>query len=504
MLAAGTIVAGHVVLSRLGRGGQGEVYRARDPGGREVALKLLTAGAPGGEAFGRFRREMRLLCSLDHPRVVRAYATGEDAGRPWIACELAPDGTLADALQARGPLGQAATIELLSDLIEGLIVLADAGIAHRDVKPSNILAFAGRWKLGDLGMARRYEPDGSSWTGSGHVVGTPAYIAPELVAGEAANFASDVYAAGCVAYQCLVGEQPYTGADAMAVLRQHLNAPVADPGIVLPDLDPALRLLVCELMDKRLDRRPTDPALLLQRVAGVRALVSGRNGPGYRTTRRISVPSSTIDIAPSTTMALDAAQAAEAGGLAHVRLAIPGGPRLHAWAGAAITLGRDRAGLVGWHIRTVLLPETGHAPDNKRISGHHLSLAFADGRCLVEDLGSSWGTRMSGQRLRPRVPVEVADGAELDLAGVLSLRLRLLAGGAVLVRRLGNAPDLGYLLVAGAAGLAADLAGPGAAIELANRDGGLVLGGRGLRDGDRIALPGAPVHVHDLLADDEY
>jgi serine/threonine-protein kinase len=496
MLRPGAIVAGHRLEALLGRGGQGEVYRATASDGREVAIKVVATGASAAsDAIGRFRREMRLLCSIQHPRVLRAFATGEEQGILWIATELAPQGNLAQHLERCGRMPAANAIAVVGDLIAGLVALAEIGVVHRDVKPANLLGFPDCWKLGDLGMARRFEPDGSNWTSSGMVVGTPAYLAPEVVAGGHATLASDLHAAGCLLHELLTGRPPYLGRDPVAIMRQHLSGPVSDPRRFVADLDQGVAEFALDLMQKEPAHRLADPRRVHERLAQVRA------GAGIMGQPELIEPTAIIDIAPTTTLMPTTKPEADPG-LAHVRLGCIGRVRLHVWTGQSLTLGRDRDGGGGRHVRVVRLPESEHAAANRRISGRHIAVSFRAGVATIEDLGSGWGTTCDGVRLGRGVQ-ELRDGTRVSLVGVVDLVARVLPGG-LLLRRLGNAADLGYLLLGDAVALDAAAQGPGDALHLAVRDGWVALGdGSLLRDGDRFDCAGAGYRVFAMSADDE-
>jgi len=208
------VIAGRYRLEgRIAFGGVGEVWRAVDLIlGRPVAVKLLRAEyAQHAEVLVRFRAEARHAGSVSHPGIAQVYDYGEDgaADSPYLVMELVDGPSLAGVLTA-GPLDPAATMDVLAQAAAGLQAAHAAGLVHRDVKPGNLLVGpAGRVKITDFGIAH------ATWsapiTQTGALVGTPAYLAPERVAGGPATPASDLYALGVVGYQCLTGAAPFGG-----------------------------------------------------------------------------------------------------------------------------------------------------------------------------------------------------------------------------------------------------------------------------------------------------
>ncbi len=216
------------ILGELGRGGMGVVLRARqDDLGREVALKILPAHLADQDEFAeRFRREASLLAAVDSPHIIAIYDHGEHDGRLFIATQLVRGGDLAHHLREHGPLTLEQGLDLVAQLAAALTDAHEAGVLHRDVKPSNVLLrdTADGWHayLCDFGIAHSGTTE---LTRAGSVVGTYGYLAPERCEGHPATVASDVYALGCVLVAALSGNAPYAGSD-LKVAQQHISAPV--------------------------------------------------------------------------------------------------------------------------------------------------------------------------------------------------------------------------------------------------------------------------------------
>ena len=210
------LVAGRYRLGELlGRGGMAEVYAAHDERlQRSVAVKLLRPElAARDDVRLRFEVEARAAAGLAHPNVVGVYDTGEDEGLPFIVMERLPGETLADRIAA-GPVDPAWLRERALEVLSALGAAHSAGIVHRDVKPGNILlASDGHAKMADFGIAKSIErlPDEVELTGTNLLVGTPAYVAPERMAGNPATPASDIYSLGVVLYEALAGGRPADG-----------------------------------------------------------------------------------------------------------------------------------------------------------------------------------------------------------------------------------------------------------------------------------------------------
>ncbi|HET7487302.1 MAG TPA: serine/threonine-protein kinase [Acidimicrobiales bacterium] len=267
--AARTLAARYRVGALLGRGGMAEVYDAFDERlHRQVAVKVLRPEMAADPAIrARFEVEARAAASLSHPNVVAVYDTGEDAGTPFIVMERLPGETLADRMAA-GPVDEAWLGRVAGDVLGALGAAHRAGIVHRDVKPGNILLGAdGCAKVADFGIAKSIEQAGDI-TGTGLLVGTPAYLAPERIDGQPATPASDLYAVGVVLYEALAGVKPFTGDSPTAVAEAVLDGRHRPLTEVRPGVDEALAGAVEWAMSRDPALRPRSAADLARSLRG--------------------------------------------------------------------------------------------------------------------------------------------------------------------------------------------------------------------------------------------
>jgi serine/threonine-protein kinase len=210
----------------LGAGGMATVYRARDLRlERSVAVKVLSPNLAADDTVSRrFEQEARFLAAVSHPSIVSVYDVGEAAGEPFFVMELVDGETLTERLSHVGPLAPDEAVPILTQIAQGLAVLHRGGFVHRDVKPQNILLPRdGPAKLADFGLVR--DETASDLTAPGTAIGTLAYLAPELLRGDAATPASDVYALAAVAYEALTGRPPYPVDTVVALVEGHAQAP---------------------------------------------------------------------------------------------------------------------------------------------------------------------------------------------------------------------------------------------------------------------------------------
>jgi serine/threonine-protein kinase len=272
-----TLLGGRYELNEpIGTGGFSEVWRATDTVlSRPVAIKLLHGSyAHQAEARARFQAEARHAGALSHKNIARIYDYAEPAdGPPYLVMELVDGPSLASLLRT-GPLDAARTMDVIAQAADGLQAAHDAGLIHRDIKPANLLlAPAGTVKITDFGIA--HAVGSAPVTATGTLIGTPGYMAPERVAGAQAIPASDLYALGVVAYECLTGAPPFSGVP-LEVALAHRERP-------LPALPPSVPVdvaaFVMLLTAKDAAWRPGSAAEVARRAAALRdCLEAGRAG----------------------------------------------------------------------------------------------------------------------------------------------------------------------------------------------------------------------------------
>jgi len=259
---SGFEVAGYRIESVIGRGGMAVVYRAEDTRlGRKVALKVLAPVLAHNEQFQqRFIRESRLAASLDHPNIVPIYEAGEADGQLFIAMRYVAGSDLKVLLSQEGGLPLARLLRIFVQIGDALDAAHELGLVHRDVKPGNILVASIQEHSGhghsdhvyltDFGLTKRTTSLSGALTGTGHFLGTVDYVSPEQIQGAPVGPATDVYALGCVLYECLTGQLPFHRDDDAALLWAHLvEAPPPVSG-VRPELPAAVDDVVARAMAK--------------------------------------------------------------------------------------------------------------------------------------------------------------------------------------------------------------------------------------------------------------
>ncbi|NLU84704.1 Stk1 family PASTA domain-containing Ser/Thr kinase [Rhodococcus sp. HNM0569] len=241
----------------LGFGGMSEVHLARDVRlGRDVAIKVLRADLARDPTFYlRFRREAQNAAALNHPAIVAVYDTGEaetDAGPlPYIVMEYVEGDTLRDIVRSSGPLAPRRAMEVVSDVCAALDFSHRNGIVHRDVKPANVMITrGGAVKVMDFGIARAISDASQSMTQTAAVIGTAQYLSPEQARGEQVDARSDVYSLGCVLFEVLTGEPPFSGDSPVAVAVQHVREDPRLPSQLNPDVPRELDSIVLKAMSK--------------------------------------------------------------------------------------------------------------------------------------------------------------------------------------------------------------------------------------------------------------
>ena len=264
-----TRVADYDVLRVIGRGGMGVVCRARDRLlGREVALKLIHSGVlASDEELRRFRLEAETVASLRHPHLITVHETGEADGQLYFTMTLAENGTLGARIHKTGTIEPRLAAELVRDIALAVHHAHTRGVLHRDLKPANILFDAEDCALvSDFGLARF--TSAASVTKSGSLLGTPAYLAPEVVSGEAGHTtSSDVYALGVILFECLTGRPPFENDSPLALLKIITEDEIPAPSTLAKGIDHNLEAVCLRALNK-------DPS---QRYASAEALADDLN-----------------------------------------------------------------------------------------------------------------------------------------------------------------------------------------------------------------------------------
>lgn len=254
-LATGTLIGPYRIEALVGEGGMGKVFRAVRQGETEpVALKVMRSRLSGEEEpRRRFLREARAAGAVRHKHLVPVLDAGEAGDRRYLVMPYVPGRNLDNRL-ADGPLPVSELVQILAEVASGLDALHRAGLVHRDVKASNVLLDEqGSAALTDFGLAKR--DDWSRLTKMGQVMGTVDYIAPELLRGEQATPASDLYALGCVTYEMVAGRPPFEGG-MFEVGMAHLEKQPPDATAGRPDAPRSLGLAVQLALEKDPRRRP--------------------------------------------------------------------------------------------------------------------------------------------------------------------------------------------------------------------------------------------------------
>ncbi len=244
------------IVGLLGKGGMGEVYRADDLKlGQAVALKFLPKAVSGDEALlARFHAEVRLARQVSHPNVCRIYDIGEIEGRHFLSMEYVDGEDLASLLKRIGRLPVDKTVEIARQLCAGLHAAHEKGVLHRDLKPANVMLDGrGRVRITDFGLAVAAEEAASL----GEISGTPAYMAPEQLAGKPSSVRSDLYALGLVLYEVATGKRAFDAPTLAEMRRKHEQETPTAPSNVLAGFDPAVERVILRCLEKDPRARPS-------------------------------------------------------------------------------------------------------------------------------------------------------------------------------------------------------------------------------------------------------
>lgn len=272
------VLGGFEVLDLIGQGGMGSVYLARQISmDRLVALKILSPKlAKDKKYLERFFREARMSAMLNNVHIVQGIDVGEAEGFYYFAMEYVEGPTLSEILRERGRLSERDALRVVLQVATALEHAHDRGLVHRDIKPSNII-FSTKdkvVKLADLGLAKRYVERTADLTQTGHLVGTPYYMAPEVARGDSeADIRSDIYSLGATFYHMVTGKPPFEGNTPAEILVKHINEPLTPPDQV----NLLLSTGTCEVIEKMMAKNPADRYQTPRDVVmDVRRLLAGR------------------------------------------------------------------------------------------------------------------------------------------------------------------------------------------------------------------------------------
>lgn len=245
------------IISIIGKGGMATVYKAYQANmDRHVALKVLLPHLTDDDQFSlRFQQEVKLIAKLEHPNILPVYDYGETDGVVYLVMRLVEGGSLSDLIHGEKKLSLARVSQILTQVASALEHSHRNGIIHRDIKPGNILIdHSDNCLLTDFGIAKVAEAN-SNFTQTGHVVGTPSYISPELGRGDKVDQRSDVYSLGILLYQMLSGELPFNAETPLAIVLMHVQDPVPSILSKQPGLSPLVEKVLFKALAKEPDER---------------------------------------------------------------------------------------------------------------------------------------------------------------------------------------------------------------------------------------------------------
>lgn len=240
----------------IGRGGASTVFRARDlRHERDVAIKVLSPVVWSELLPDRFLREISIASRLNHPNILPLFDSGEADGLLYYIMPFVEGESLRDRLNRVGPLPVEEAVELVAGVADALQYAHEQGVVHRDIKPSNILLLHGSPVVADFGIAHAVDHAADSFrTTTGHVPGTPAYMSPEQAGGQEVDARSDLYSLGCLLFETLAGEPPFSGRTAMAVVAKHMSEKPPSLEVVRPAVPGGL----VDVLEKSLQKVPAD------------------------------------------------------------------------------------------------------------------------------------------------------------------------------------------------------------------------------------------------------
>lgn len=297
----GQVLAGRYrILGLLGRGGMGEVYRADDLKlGEPVALKFLPRALEADPAaLRRLHEEVRSARQVSHPHVCRVHDIDEADGRHFLTMEYVDGEDLATLLRRIGRLPESKALEIARQVCAGLQAVHDRGVVHRDLKPANVMLDGhGRARITDFGLAV------SGGQSAGEVAGTPAYMAPEQLAGAPVTARTDLYALGLLLYELCTGRRPFEAASLAEWKRVHAEEPPTSPSRHARELDPAFERVILRCLEKDPARRPSSAAAVAAALPGGDPLAAAIAAGQTPSPEMVAAASATGALRPGTALA---------------------------------------------------------------------------------------------------------------------------------------------------------------------------------------------------------
>src|SRR3954454_10931021 len=252
----GAEIAGYRIGPQLGRGGMGVVYKAHHIRlDRAAAVKVLTPALAHNQEFReRFISESQMAATLHHANVITVYDAGDDQGLLYLAMQFVAGTDLRRLLELEGPLEPNRTLNILAQVAGALDAAHAHGLVHRDVKPGNVLVDIDRAYLGDFGLTKRFDATGGM-TGVGQIIGTVDYLAPEQIDSGRVDGRTDLYALGCVVYECLAGRPPHHKDSDIAVLFAHVREEPTPLSSLVDDVPESVDDVMSKALAKEVDDR---------------------------------------------------------------------------------------------------------------------------------------------------------------------------------------------------------------------------------------------------------
>jgi len=280
------------VIDVLGRGAMGVVYRAKDSAlGRTVAIKTiaLTGSAQERDLHeARFMQEARAAGSISHPAIITIYDVGREGDTAFIAMELLEGRDLRELI-GNVSLTPSQSVSIAASVAEGLSYAHERGIVHRDIKPGNIMVLPdGRVKIMDFGIAHVHEPTVKTQTGV--LLGSPQYMSPEQIAGQAVDHRADIFSLGLVLYEMLTGVKPFQGEDIPELMFKVANLSATPPSHLAPDLPPVIDFIIARALKKKAEERYATAADMAKDLREAMAEVAAAEAAGATRADAPTVP----------------------------------------------------------------------------------------------------------------------------------------------------------------------------------------------------------------------